>query len=191
MWLAPPLPVVLQQVLTCTVYYLLFCYAIKCLKTEETHLWYYDRTLNFRSFLSFCCQSQRRSQNGSFQHYNVSDSYGDHPLPNASIPVHPKCCIVCHHSNSSNWPHRHPSCLPDMEDRQIWFCCDVCILWCYFCHCPGRPCHCGAVSFQVLDNGTRTKPVQAWKSKQELPIKWFLLSCYWWYKTTMMLLMNR
>jgi len=48
-----------------------------------------------------------------------------------------------------------------------------------------------AVSFQVLDNGTRTKPVQAWKSKQELPIKWFLLSCYWWYKTTMMLLMNR
>jgi len=25
-----------------------------------------------------------------------------------------------------------------------------------------------AVSFQVLDNVTRTKPVQAWKSKQEL-----------------------
>jgi hypothetical protein len=26
------------------------------------------------------------------------------------------------------------------------------------------------VSFQVLDNGTRTEPVQAWKSKQELLI---------------------
>jgi hypothetical protein len=26
------------------------------------------------------------------------------------------------------------------------------------------------VSFQVLDNVTRTKPVQAWKSKQELLI---------------------